>query len=230
MHNNILTPLDIEHAGIAAVRLRDAVARLSSNPDHDDPHRAYRRHVTHWWRTTREYGLIDASAAALAASLEDMRTTWGAGADWQHLESLAAEAMASDGPIRTQAIRAILTGLAIDPMITTWDEARGDWAGMVDECGAMTSTECAEHLAVHLRWTIGILVDGDTPAAERGRLVESALAGVATVADHHADAGDQRWAGLALAAIVLDGQDAVARCATLVHTIEEIDQLAEELA
>lgn len=216
-----------DHADIAAVRLRDAVARLAANDNHGNPHRSFRRHVTHWWRTTREYGITDASALALAASLAEMAPTLGNTATyWDQLETLAAEAVSADGPARTKAVEAILTGLGIDPAITVWGEAQADWADMVGECGAMTSAGCAGHLAIHLRWTMAILVDGDTPTIARSPLVESALAGIAAVADQWSGSGDSVWAGLTHTAVVLDGQDTVARCASLMSALGDLDALA----
>lgn len=215
-----------EWADVAAVRLRDAIGRLCADVAHRDPDRSGRRLIAAWWRSTRAFGPTRASAVALAAGLAELAPHVGANPRWTQIQALAAEAVDAQGPRRTEAVEAVLVALGIDPVGTTWDEAIADWADMADECGAMTPTECAGHLGVHLRYALGIARDGDTPAADRERLVDAMLAGLASVARTKAGWAGPVWAGLTHADVVLPGQDPLARCAGLIAVLDELDVLS----
>lgn len=211
---------------VHAVQLRDAVHRVCTDHElYHDPARTLRRLITSWWRTTRLAGPNAASAVALAASIEQAHGLVGS-LMAPTTTQLTQDVLVAGDCTRYAAIERLLGAIGIDPSATTWDEAAADWADMAAECAPMTSAETAQHLTIHTRWALAIVADGDTPSGARATVVDACLTGIAAVADQRTEGGDQRWAGLTHAAVVLDGQDTVARCADLVHVIDDLATLA----
>lgn len=186
----------------------------------------YQRIVSGWWRHTRVLmpdrripKSLGTSAAAIAACVD--------GPPWPVIADAAHALLAAQPDALDATTDALLTAIGVDLDTSPSVEALRDWELLTIELHGVDDPSAADLMYRLARFTMAVIADGETPAAERTQLTKMALAAIAREADQRSTGGHPAWDGLRLANDPLDGDDDVTRAARLSLAI---DDLADAMA